>query len=105
MIRGHVLAAQAMPVPLDKEIAADIALLRAQQKIVNDAEAKLAVASGKAVDRSGVRGARGGAGGAGARGGGGLRGPRVEVFCAQEFLVRRAIVILPSGASVAGDDG
>ena len=35
-----------MPVPLDKEIAADIALLRAQQKIVNDAEAKLASAYG-----------------------------------------------------------
>ena len=46
LIRGHVLAAQAMPVPLDKEIAADIALLRAQQKIVNDAEAKLASAYG-----------------------------------------------------------
>jgi len=46
VMHGHILAAQAMPVPMDKEIAEDIALLRAQQKIVNDAESKLATAYG-----------------------------------------------------------
>ena len=46
VMHGHILAAQAMPLPMDKEIAEDIALLRAQQKIVNDAESKLASAYG-----------------------------------------------------------
>ena len=46
IMHGHILAAQAMPVPMDKEIADDIALLQAQQQIVNDAEAKLASAYG-----------------------------------------------------------
>jgi hypothetical protein len=46
VMHGHVLAARALPMPLDKEIAEDIALLMAQQKIVNDAEAKLATAYG-----------------------------------------------------------
>ena len=44
VMHGHLLAAQAMPLPIDKEIAEDIALLEAQQKIVSDAEAKLATA-------------------------------------------------------------
>lgn len=46
VMHGHQLAAEAMPLPMDKEIAEDIALLQAQQKIVNDAEAKLASAYG-----------------------------------------------------------
>lgn len=47
VIHGHALAARAMPVPMDKEIAEDIALLKAQQKIVDQAEAKLSSAYGK----------------------------------------------------------
>jgi len=46
VVHGHMLAAQALPLPMDKEIAEDIALLQAQQKIVDDAEAKLASAYG-----------------------------------------------------------
>lgn len=46
VMHGHALAARAMPVPMDKEIAEDIALLRAQQQIVSEAEDKLASAYG-----------------------------------------------------------
>ena len=46
VMHGHALAVKAMPLPMDKEIAEDIALLRAQQQIVNEAESKLATAYG-----------------------------------------------------------
>jgi len=46
VMHGHALAMKAMPLPMDKEIAEDIALLRAQQQIVSDAESKLATAYG-----------------------------------------------------------